>query len=203
MQWFVTSHVAKKDLYINNRIRYITMLTDNCIASNLKLLTAKFDSRCVSRILTSFCGVHVLERLAAANRDAEPLRGSASRFARGRYFQYMNTLNSVNILYISLITPDSPQVPRFENLHHRTRILHHCLTVNIFDQVSVSKTPLHYDPMVSFLEVNKQSKLQFYSQFVLRLAEFLIYPQTIYLLHLFHILHKCYYELIFLRHRIL
>ena len=29
---------------INNRIRYITMLTDYCIASNLKLLTTKFDS---------------------------------------------------------------------------------------------------------------------------------------------------------------
>ena len=29
---------------MNNRIRYSTILTDYCIASNLKLLTTKFDS---------------------------------------------------------------------------------------------------------------------------------------------------------------
>ena len=53
--------------------------------------------RFVSRILTSFFGVHVLERPARTNRNASPLRGSASRFARGWSFQYMKTLNSVSI----------------------------------------------------------------------------------------------------------
>ena len=47
--------------------------------------------RCVSRILTLFNGVHVLER---------PARGSVSGFARGGSFQYKKTSNSVNILYL-------------------------------------------------------------------------------------------------------
>ena len=87
---------------MENRIRYIiTLLTDYCIAPNLKLVTTKFDySVCKSDINLVF-GVHVLERPARTNRNASPLRGSASRFARGGSFQYMNTSNSVNILYLS------------------------------------------------------------------------------------------------------
>ena len=76
------------------------MLTDYCIASSLKLLASKFDSSLCKSDTNLVYGVHVLERPARTNRNASPLRGSASRFARGGSFQYMNTENEVSILYI-------------------------------------------------------------------------------------------------------